>query len=336
MATPGSDLKGFLMRWFRDLITVVLIVMVLSVGVVGLMVEFPKFGGVFDRVSATGEGIVSAWRPGYGLFFLWLGLVCGTLLALLLSMLVRRQRMHVEVETADGRVCILDIAIKRYVQSALARVPGVLTKRVLLKHRRRGLQVEVYVLVRSYEKLSDLKQQLIDRVRKALTEDLGITSLGGIDVLIEDFEVRRKAEPVPHASSRGETVEGAVPAAVAAAVPAGIEESPFMAPRRAAFAAESETTPATPEPAPVAESSEASAPAQEAPRSRGLFGRWRRSDSTSDSAKPALVETDDLHNERPSDTPPDAAASDSNLPRSSSSEATTTPSGEPNPKESGQ
>lgn len=272
-----------MMRWFRDLITVVLVLLVLAISAVGLMVEFPKFGGVFDRVSDTGRGIVSAWRPGYGLFFLWLGLLCGTLLVLLLTVLVRRKRMHVEVETADGRVCILDAAIKRYVQSALARVPGVMTKRVLLRHGRRGLLVEIYVLVRSHERLIDLKQQLIDRARKALTEDLGITSLGGIDVLIEDFEVRQKAEPMPVAAPAPAASESVVPPAVADSVPTAIEESPFIAPRRSAFASEPDAVPTVPEPAAAAssETTETAATVQAPARSRGLFGRWRRTETAS-------------------------------------------------------
>jgi hypothetical protein len=282
------------MRWFRDLITVVLVLLVLAVSAVGLMVEFPKFGGVFDRVSDTGRGIVSAWRPGYGLFFLWLGLLCGTLLVLLLTVLVRRKRMHVEVETADGRVCILDAAIKRYVQSALARVPGVMTRRVLLRHGRRGLLVEIYVLVRSHERLIDLKQQLIDRARKALTEDLGITSLGGIDVLIEDFEVRQKTEPVPVAAPSPAAAAPVVPATVAESVPTAIEESPFIAPRRSAFASEPEAVPVVPEPAVDASPpTPEAAPTVQAPaRSRGLFGRWRRSEAASGETAEVTVEAE--------------------------------------------
>lgn len=315
------------MRWVRDLIKVVLVLLVLSVSAVGLMVEFPKFGGVFDRVSGTGEGIVSAWRPGYGLFFLWLGLLCGALLVLLLGVLVRRQRMHVEVETADGRVCILDVAIKRYVQSALARVPGVMTKRVLLKHGRRGLQVEVYVLVRSHERLIDLKQQLIDRARKALTEDLGITSLGGIDVLIEDFEVRQKAEPPPAPAAAPAPAEAVVPAAVAAAVPAGIEDSPFVAQRRAVFASEPEAPPAAPEPVAIAPPPEAPVAADAPARSRGLFGRWRRPEAGAGEAADVTVEAEN---------PADAPAAGGDLFASPPGEPEGAPDAATSPKEGGQ
>ncbi|MBX7244579.1 MAG: alkaline shock response membrane anchor protein AmaP [Candidatus Sumerlaeaceae bacterium] len=184
------------MKFLRDLIVVFLLVLVACVSVVGIMVEFPFTMGALKRIPDMGNAIVAAWRTGHGLFWMWTGAFTGILVLIGINLSLTRRHTSIDIETEEGRVSIMDTAIKRYVVRALGEVPGVTTRRVTLRQGRGGLRVDLLCQVKSHDRLPDIKNRMTERVRAALTEDLGITSIAAIDVVIQEFEVRAKSEPV--------------------------------------------------------------------------------------------------------------------------------------------
>ncbi len=178
------------MRILRNIIITLLLLVLAAVSVVGLMVEFPPvLGWTPERVNQLGHSFVDVMRPRHGLLWLWSGLAGGCLLVLLITVFRRRKPMRIEVQMGGGRVVILDSAIKRYIRSALSELHGVTVKRINLRETRSGISTEIYADVKTQESLPVLERRMIQRVRAALAEDLGITSISDVHVFIRDFEV---------------------------------------------------------------------------------------------------------------------------------------------------
>jgi uncharacterized alkaline shock family protein YloU len=190
------------MRIVRDLLATLLLLALMAISAVGMMIYMPSFSGRLTRINAMGRGMMEAWSSApptarvNNLFWLWLGLFFAVLLTFLIAYIARQKRAKIEVQMGDGRVVVLDSAIKKYIRTALGDIPDVTHKRVELRQSRQGIEASVYAQVRTHQKLPDLERQIIRRVRQALSDELGITSIAGVHVFIKDFEVRqRPSEP---------------------------------------------------------------------------------------------------------------------------------------------
>lgn len=306
------------MRILRNILATALLIIFTLISFVGMMVFMPSFSGRLTRINATGRKIMEAWEaapPGThtnNLFWLWLALFFGCLLTFLMSYAARRRRARIEVQMGDGRVVVLESAIKKYIRTALGDIPDVTNKRVDLRQSRQGLEASIYAQVRTHEKLPDLERQIIRRVRQALSDELGITSVAAVHVYIKDFEVRQRPvapieppQPAPPAvAERPELPPLAAPAPIPAPVerpvwrPAPPAESPSTAPAAPPAPASPfgefedfqaapafEATP-LPEDKPTGEASpsaaassleETTTPAEApVPQKAGFFARWRR------------------------------------------------------------
>ncbi|MGI8908337.1 MAG: alkaline shock response membrane anchor protein AmaP [Candidatus Sumerlaeaceae bacterium] len=183
------------MRILRNLIIILLLLVLAGISIVGLMVELPTiFHYQPTRINELGRSFIKVMRPGYGLFWMWFALAAASLLVLAMTIIRPRKQMKIEVQMGGGRVVIMDSAIKRYIRSALAELPGITVRRIDLRDTRLGVSTDLYTDVRAQGNLPVLERQMIQRVRAALAEDLGITSIGEVHVYIRDFEV---AERVP-------------------------------------------------------------------------------------------------------------------------------------------
>jgi hypothetical protein len=189
------------MRVLRNIIIVLLLLVLAGISIVGLMIEMPAILSFQpNRLHGLGRSFISVMRPGLGLFWMWFGLAFACLLVLLMTILRPRKQMKIEVQMGGGRVVIMDSAIKRYIRSALAELQGITVRRIDLRDTRLGVSTDIYADVRARGNLPVLERQMIQRVRGALAEDLGITSIGDVHVYIRDFEV---AERVPvHTATR--------------------------------------------------------------------------------------------------------------------------------------
>lgn len=184
------------MKTLRNAVVVLLLVILAAFTVVGAMATLPWEAGPLLRVRETGLSIIQVWLAGSLLFWLFIATAFGLLLAVLLGILAVRRQARVEVQMADGRVVIMESAIKKYVRTALAELPGISTRRIDLAQKRGGLQVDVYTNVRTQEKLPEAEARIMARVREALTNQMGIDAIAGVHVFIQDFQVAAAA-PVP-------------------------------------------------------------------------------------------------------------------------------------------
>lgn len=177
------------MRIFRNVLVTLLVVVLFGISVVGVMIYFPQIWGT-TRIHVMGTKLLDAWRPD--LFWFWLVLLLMCILALLTTILVVRRKATIELQMGDGRVVILESAIQKYVKTALGDIPDITHQKVSLRKVRNGLEADIQARVRTHENLPDLERRIIRRVRQALTEELGIASVGAVHVVVLDFEVRAR------------------------------------------------------------------------------------------------------------------------------------------------
>lgn len=173
------------MKIIRNILVWLLLAFLLAISFVGTLAYMPWF----ERINQMGSSWIEVWHRGNGLFWLWMGLFLGTLVTFVLTVAIMRRRAMVYVPMGEGQVVIMESAIRKYIRTALTEVPGVMSRRIELKKTRRGLHVVVYAQVRTNEKLPDIEKQVEEQVRTALTKYLGIKSMAGVQVYVDDLEV---------------------------------------------------------------------------------------------------------------------------------------------------
>ena len=184
------------MKTIRNTVVVLLLVLLAAFTVVGAMATLPWEAGPLQRVRDTGLSIIQVWLAGSLLFWLFIATAFTLLLAAMLTILAFRRQARVEVQMAEGRVVIMESAIKKYIRAALAELPGISTRRIDLAQKRGGLQVDVYTSVRTHEKLPEAEARIMARVKDALTNQMGIDAISGVHVYIRDFQMM-PATPAP-------------------------------------------------------------------------------------------------------------------------------------------
>jgi hypothetical protein len=276
------------MRLLRDTFVWLLLIMLAAVCVVGAMALLPTEWGPFMRVKASGLAVVATYKAGHLLFWIFVGVLFALLLTLMLTIRLRPARTQIEVQMKDGRVVIMDSAIKKYVRTALADVPGIAARRIDLRQRRGKLFVDIHAQVRSHEPLPQIEERTIAKVKESLASHLGITQLGGVHVVIGDLQVLPRMEPDGDAGPVEPYRPGAQPAEPPA--PARAEDRGDVVSLGLIAAAENEgmTSSAAAaealvplEPEPDADTRET---VDEAVPRRGLFARWRKDKPAAESA----------------------------------------------------
>ncbi len=187
------------MKGLRNTLVFLLLLILTAVAAVGAMATLPWTPGPLARVRETGLEIVKVWQPGGMLFWMFIGVLFGILLVVGVTISHLRRSARVEVHMADGRVVILESAIKKYIRTALSELPGISVKKIDLAQQRAGLRVDVTASVRTAEKLPEAEARIMARVREALVHKMGISAISGVHVYIQDFQMTpsptRPAEP---------------------------------------------------------------------------------------------------------------------------------------------
>ena len=126
--------------------------------------------------------------------------ICGAALALLflLMLLVRRQPKNVVAYTTEnGRVMVSRHAIFELVQTACAQIQDVSKPQVKIKVKGRTTHFEIRIKLLSGGRLRQIEQTLQSHLRQALTENLGIESLGRINIVATGFKSGRVESKLP-------------------------------------------------------------------------------------------------------------------------------------------
>jgi hypothetical protein len=278
------------MKILRKILAELLLLILLVISLAGVLTQFPAIFGVQpDWLHRKGQELASLWNAGASPFWFWLGLFVSSLATLLFGLLSLIHRpAKVEVQMADGNVVILDSAIRKYIMTALSDMPDITPQRIDLRQTRKGLQADIYSRVRTSESPPELQRVVISKVRSALSDDLGITAVGDIQVYIKDFAVTPRPAPSPPEPSLSE-VRSAEPVTAATEIsPVGlpVETAPEPRPLGIKLGRPSEGGTAESESSGVM--SERAGDAGETAQRKGFFSRWKKDPA---SAEPQLTAT---------------------------------------------
>jgi len=136
--------------------------------------------------------------------------VAGTvvLLVCVLILLVRRQPKNVVAySTENGRVMVSRHAIVELVQTSCEQLQDVSKPQVKIKVKGQTTHFEVRIKLLSGGRLRQIEQTLQSHLRRALTENLGIESLGRINIVATGFKSGRIESKLPSKSETQPVLE---------------------------------------------------------------------------------------------------------------------------------
>ena len=114
------------------------------------------------------------------------------MLAIILVLLVRRQPKNiVAYKTENGSVMVSRHAIIELVQTSCEQLEDVSKPLVKIKAKGQITHFEVRIVLLSGGRLREIEQTLQRHLREALTENLGIESLGRINIVATGFKSGR-------------------------------------------------------------------------------------------------------------------------------------------------
>lgn len=282
------------MKFVYAVLSRLLMVALLVASVLGMLVSFPLQSKWFDPVRNLGHWLIQRLLPEpHMVFWFWFGLFWLVVALGALASALRRHREGVTVQLDDGRVVILESAIRKYLRTALEKVAGFELRKIDIYRLRHRLHVDLYAMVRSQKRLPDLENAAISEVKTALRDQLGIEEEVSVQVYVQDFI--------------GGADSGLVYRRSVAEEELGLDESrpaPAAEPQRPQDAGVAFAWPAEePELQPVvtasdnAESAEAPSGASKTSGRRGLWGRlWGKSEaapSSGDATQENRSETDE-------------------------------------------
>ena len=111
------------------------------------------------------------------------------ILAIILVLLIRRQPKNiVAYRTENGSVMVSRHAIVELVQTSCEQLEDVSKPLVKIKTKGQITHFEVRIVLLTGGRLREIEQTLQTHLRKALTENLGIESLGRINIVATGFK----------------------------------------------------------------------------------------------------------------------------------------------------
>lgn len=130
------------------------------------------------------------------------------LLACVLIFLLRRQPRNVVAYcTENGAVMVSRHAIVELVQTSCEQLKDVSKPQVKIRVKGNTAHFEVRIKLQSGGRLREIEQTLQNHLRRALTENLGIESLGRINIVATGFKSGRVDSTISGKESRPPAVE---------------------------------------------------------------------------------------------------------------------------------
>ncbi|MDQ8193581.1 alkaline shock response membrane anchor protein AmaP [Coraliomargarita sp. SDUM461004] len=128
--------------------------------------------------------------------------VAALALLLLLMLLMRRQPKHVVAYTTEnGRVMVSRHAIVELVRTSCEQLQDVSKPQVKIRVKGQTSHFEIRIKLQGTGRLRQIEQTLQAHLRQALTENLGIESLGRINVIAVSFKSGRIESNLPAKST---------------------------------------------------------------------------------------------------------------------------------------
>jgi hypothetical protein len=129
--------------------------------------------------------------------FLYMCIATVVLLFLLILLLRRQPKNVVAYTTENGRVMVSRHAITELVQTSCEQMQDVSKPQVKIKVKGKTTHFEIRIKLLSGGRLRQIEETLQTHLRKALTENLGIESLGRINIIATGFKSGRIESKLP-------------------------------------------------------------------------------------------------------------------------------------------
>lgn len=141
--------------------------------------------------------------------FLYLSLATAALLFILILLLRRQPKNVVAYSTENGRVMVSRNAIVELVQTSCQQLKDVSKPHVKIKIKGQTSHFEIRIKLLSGGRLRQIEQTLQSHLRQALTENLGIESLGRINIVATGFKSGRIDSNLPSKHNTAPPIETA-------------------------------------------------------------------------------------------------------------------------------
>ncbi len=139
--------------------------------------------------------------------FLYMCLATLTLLFILMLLVGRQPKNVVAYTTESGRVMVSRSAIVELVQTSCEQLQDVSKPQVKIKVKGNTTHFEIRIKLLSGGRLRRIEETLQSHLRKALTENLGIESLGRINIVATGFKSGRIESNLPAKNSLPPQIE---------------------------------------------------------------------------------------------------------------------------------
>ncbi|TVP79611.1 MAG: alkaline shock response membrane anchor protein AmaP [Puniceicoccaceae bacterium] len=134
------------------------------------------------------------------------------LFAFVLILFIRRQPRNVVAYTTDnGQVMVSRHAIVELVQTSCEQLKDVSKPQVKIKVKGHTAHFEVRLKLQCGGRLREIEHTLQNHLRRALTENLGIESLGRINIVATGFKSGRIDSKIPNKEAHPPATESSEP-----------------------------------------------------------------------------------------------------------------------------
>jgi uncharacterized alkaline shock family protein YloU len=176
------------MKLLHAILSRLLMVALIAASVLGMLVTFPLESRWFDPIRKLGEWLVARILPQpHMLFWFWFGLFWALVALGALASALRRRTEGVTVAIDDGRVVILESALRKYLRATLRQVNELELRKIDIYQMRRRLYVDLYVMTATGARVPEIENQIISLVKQALREQLGIQQEAIVQIYVTDF-----------------------------------------------------------------------------------------------------------------------------------------------------
>lgn len=177
------------MKSLRRILIFVALIVLFIIGLAGIVLQ-PTL--LFAGVSIGLREFLMSTVWYVRLLFCFL-LVLVPLTVFLITVKIFTHKQEILIKSEEGTVAIAESAIVKYLKNAIIAIPAVCSVRSQLTDTKKGLCVKTFVQVEVIEKLPAIEKQIREKITESLVTVLGIEHIDEINVVIEDFRLKRKA-----------------------------------------------------------------------------------------------------------------------------------------------
>ncbi|MGC8739844.1 MAG: hypothetical protein ACP5QZ_02990 [Candidatus Sumerlaeaceae bacterium] len=176
------------MKWLYHLLLRLLMAILLIASVLGMLVSFPLKSKWFDPVRDFGNWLVERILAGpHMVFWFWFGLFWAIIAIGALASLLRRRTEGVAIAIEDGRVVILESAIRKFLRTALRDVANFQVRNIDIYQMRNRLYIDLYAQVVAQARVPEVEETVVGIVKRSLREQLGIEQDAVVQLYVTDF-----------------------------------------------------------------------------------------------------------------------------------------------------